>query len=698
MSSLGNRNAMIQVFMLGAPRVEVDGATLRIPRTQVQALLYRLAIRPAPVDRDHLCMLFWPETTDLVAHTNLRRLISLLRKALWEENWLVCHDNGVTIDPQIVWSDAHAFEQLSAAARRLADPRAVERALSHYGGPFLSAFAPPGYEFDAWCAHERDALQGLYLSDLLWLMEHFAAAHELPIAINYAQRYLATDLLDETVHGRLIELYLAGGNRTAALRQYELCKAVLHRELGVSPLPETTALRDDARRTNFAVPSTPQINPGATPPLHERWNLPLLGRDRELAKLCAAFKNAQAGLPAVVLISGEPGIGKTRLMRSFCSSVAYRARVLAVEACQQTVDLPYFTVVQALRPALSEVRLDELVDPIWLSETARLLPELASTYPAVTCALPDLNDETRIRLFEALVRVVKGLIERHGPVVLAIDNLHQADKVTLEWLAYLCHGMKAEKLMIIGCYRPLPASASSGFSKFLTGLACQRSLIDLNLDGLDDPAVKAIVGRIGALLPVSQSSAAVDQLALQLRRLSNGNPLFVLEILDHIAQGGIAPADLLDGTAIPATARLRAVLGDQLKQLSPINRQVLEAAAVLGPQFGLDVLRQTSGCSEDEIFASVDQLCDLRLLVTGIDGYRFHHELVRQTVADETGRARQEMLHRRAERALKRLPSAKNAIRGHRYNHGPQWSEGDTAKMPAIRHDHRFVDDLWTPL
>ena len=140
-------------------------------------------------------------------------------------------------------------------------------------------------------------------------------------------------------------------------------------------------------------------------------------------------------------------------------------------------------------------------------------------------------------------------------------------------------------------------------------------------------------------------------------------------------QGGIALPDLADEFAVPTTARLRAVLGDQFRQLSPINRQVLEAAAVLGPQFSLNVLRQTSGRGEDETFASVDQLSNLRLLVAGEDGYRFHHELVRQTVAGETGPARQEMLHRRAARALKRLPGTNSAILAYHYDSGRQWTE-----------------------
>jgi DNA-binding SARP family transcriptional activator len=233
----------LQVYLLGPPAVAWADHPLAVPRRQVRALLYRLAACPQPVPREHLCFLFWPDTSECICHRQLSHLLTHLRLALPAPEVLLDTDDHVGLDPHRVWSDAAAFIRLRATPEPQRPTKAHQQALDLYRGPFLTGFSLPNSpEFEAWVAMERQSLERLYLEALVSMIEEQTARGAYDDAIACAQRYLATDDLAEEVHSRLMVLYAVTGNRRAALRQFELCVAVLERELGISPLPETRAI------------------------------------------------------------------------------------------------------------------------------------------------------------------------------------------------------------------------------------------------------------------------------------------------------------------------------------------------------------------------------------------------------------------------------------------------------------------------
>jgi DNA-binding SARP family transcriptional activator len=212
-----------------------------LTRRQTRALLYRLATALEPVSRDHLCFLFWPDQSDIVARRNLTKLLAHLRSALPQPNLLVVSGENIQLDPQQVWSDTVAFtEQYPLSSTTTI--ASLDTAVTLYRGAFLNGFALAHCpEFDLWVGQQRRFFEQQYLQALARLIELTAAAHDYGAAIGYAQRYLGHDELAEEIHRRLIECYAASGERGAALRQYEECVAILERELGVDPLPETRA-------------------------------------------------------------------------------------------------------------------------------------------------------------------------------------------------------------------------------------------------------------------------------------------------------------------------------------------------------------------------------------------------------------------------------------------------------------------------
>lgn len=389
--SAASASEALQVYLLGPPRVEWSGTVLSVPRRQVRALLYRLAAQPDPISREQLAFLFWPDTADSDARRNLSGLLTHLRRALPDPDVLVTSDHRVGLDRHRVSSDLLAFI-------RLADPEggleSLRRAADLYRGPFLAGFSLPGSpEFEAWLVQQQRDCEHAYLNVLMSLVERYTARQELDAAIASARSYLATDELAEDVHRRLIALYAARGDRGAALRQFERCAAILERELGVRPLPETRAVYEGALEGRQAPvqPAVPCPSWATLPGL----DVPLVGRDVACGQLREALSQVQAGRGRVVLISGEPGIGKSRLMEAFATRLGDRALVLAAAARCRERSLPYQPVVEILR-AIPDTRiLTSAVRPVWLAEAARVLPELRDLCSDLPPPLPAEPDEAR---------------------------------------------------------------------------------------------------------------------------------------------------------------------------------------------------------------------------------------------------------------------------------------------------------------
>src|SRR5262249_37584311 len=227
--------------------------TLAIPRRQARALLYRLAAHLRRVPREQLCYLFWPDTPEANARRSLAHLLTHLRRALPDPALVLTADDRVGLDPQLAWSAVAAAEQLLATIGP-GRAAALQQVADLVRAPFLEGFAlPDSAEFDSWAAQERQGWERRYLEALAALVEHHAAHRAYAAAIAAAERYLATDELAEEIHRRLIGLYAATGDRSAARRQFDRCAAALERELGVTPMPETQAIYEATLRGELKI-------------------------------------------------------------------------------------------------------------------------------------------------------------------------------------------------------------------------------------------------------------------------------------------------------------------------------------------------------------------------------------------------------------------------------------------------------------
>lgn len=312
---------------------------------------------------------------------------------------------------------------------------------------------------------------------------------------------------------------------------------------------------------------------------------------------------------------------------------------------EETRNSPYQPLVEALRPHLLMRRLEFEVYPAWLAELAQLFPELRPAHPGLAQPPAGELGWARTRLFEALETLLLRLAQGVQPVVPCLDDLHWADSATLDWLTYLGRHSRNRPLLLVAAYRSAEADPLLALRASLTQ---QGMLRELALEGLDQDAVRELLRHLGGPF------AADRTLAGRLCQATAGNPFFLLEILAALLEAGEPYEPAIAPQALPLPASVRATVQMRVGQLSPTARQVLEAAAVVGPAFAYDTLHLTAGRAELETADALDELTGRQFLAQEPGQVRFRHDIVREVVYRGLNAYRRSLLHQRAGEALER--------------------------------------------
>lgn len=608
----------MQVQLLGEFRVVYGDVAVAINAHRLQSLLaYLILHRGAPQPRRHLAFLLWPDTSEAQAHTNLRNLVHLLRRALPEADRFL-HADSLTLQwrpdaPCVV--DVVAFEDALARG-------ALREAVRHYRGDLL-----PGC-YDDWVTPERERLRQDFTGALERLLHEAEAERDYATATIYAQRLLQQDPLREEPYGHLIRLYALRGDRAAALRTYHACATLLGRELGVEPGP---AIRSAYERL---------LEAGAqAPPAPLAAALPLVGRDEAWARLLGAWRAApsSAGTPGgarLLLVTGEAGIGKTRLVEELLAWTARQGILAAVAHCYAAEGslayAPLAAWVQALPlPAL---------EPVWLTEVARLRPALLAERPGLAAPGPLVEAWQRSRLFEALARAA---LAAGQPLLLVLEDVQWCDRDTLEWLHYLLRFDPKAPLLVVATLRAEEVGADHPVWALRAALEHKGQFVGVELGPLGAADTATLAGH-------AAGRALAPPLAARLYRETEGNPLFVVECV-RAGLHDAAPGPELAG--LPP--RVQAVVGARLAQLSPPARDLVGLAATVGREFTFAVLRLASDVDEDSLVRALDELWQRRIVrEQGPDGYDFAHDLLREAAYAGLSSARRRLLHRRVAEAL----------------------------------------------
>jgi hypothetical protein len=407
---------------------------------------------------------------------------------------------------------------------------------------------------------------------------------------------------------------------------------------------QASSSSDDARRP-FPVPSA------ITAAAREK----MVGRAANLEWLAGVYAQVSDDGQRLVLLSGEPGIGKTRLATEFASRAHEHGAIVLYGRCDEGALLALQPFVEALRHYVSACPLQELVSRLQRvsGELRRIVPELADRIPNLPEPLAGDPDGARSRLFEAVSSLLCEAAQS-TPVVLVLEDLHWADKATLLLLKYLVRYPREARLMVLGTYRETEVDVDDPLSALLAELGRERVLERRALAPLDAAAVSELV-RIHA----------GDEASPELRRIvyerTEGNAFFIVEVLRHLAGSGAIGSAGVESEPGVAAAHLavpegvKGVIGQRLADLGPETNDLLETASILGRSFELDVLQRLSDLDEDALVDGLDSAARAHVIeeVGGAAGrYTFSHALIRDSVYGGLSATRRALLHRRAGAAL----------------------------------------------
>jgi DNA-binding SARP family transcriptional activator/tetratricopeptide (TPR) repeat protein len=594
----------IEVTLLGGFGVVVDGVGTPASgwtRRHAAALVKVLALAPGRrLHREQVLDLLWPDDRLDEAGPKLHKAAHFCRKATGRSDAIVLRGESVRLFPDAeVVVDAVEFDELARQALAGNDADVARAALARYGGELL-----PQDRYEDWAAERRESLRLRHL-DLLRLLGRWDEVAEL-------------DPGDERAHVELMRQYELEGDRHAALRQFERMDRALRTELGVRPGAEACAIRDRLLAETEPAPPAPELD--------------LIGRAAELAAIERALTDAGARQARTIVVRGPAGMGKSSLVDRACRTAAERGwRVAYGLAAPVEGAWPYAPVLDAVADLCRRhaTLLDGLADA-YREEIDRALAGSHAAWSGQT---------GHQRLFVAVAELFRLAAATNG-LLLALDDLHDADEASLRLVHYLCRATLDERVVILVAHRPV--AAGSPLAETLSSLLGRHGAFELELAPLGEDETRLLVERFVA--------DPDDALVEQVMALAGGVPFAVAELARRAAE---EPnwVRLLDATMIGG--------------IPPATREILQRVAVVGSVFDTDEFVALSGLDDAAAYDQLDIALAGRLIEHTDAGYRFRHGLVRDTLLEDLLPHRRRRIHLDAAARLEQLGASPARVGHH---------------------------------
>ena len=376
-----------------------------------------------------------------------------------------------------------------------------------------------------------------------------------------------------------------------------------------------------------------------------------VGREPELGALLGGLESALAGRGRLFLITGEPGIGKSRLADEFANRAREQGTAVLIGRCWEVGGAPAFWPwVQALRAPVLEHDAVTLRSELGAgaSDVARIVPELRERLLDLPDP-PSLDAEgARFRFFEAVASFLRNMAQKQ-PILLVLDDLHAADESSLVLLRFVASELGTSRLLVVGAYRDVDPAVTDQLATTLAELSREPVTTTLSLTGLNESDVARFIEDSMADIP---SASVVETMHAE----TEGNPLFVVEIVRLLAAEG--RLDVSAGPRLPIPPTVHEVIGRRLRHLSAECHGVITLASALGREFDLDALTAVSGHDSASLLELLDEAIAARV-VTRVPGterrLRFAHGLMRDLVYSELRAKRRMALHGEVGRALEQV-------------------------------------------
>lgn len=695
-STIGRRYSdmePLQIHLFGGFLVERDHIALPpiASRTGRSLFAYLVMHSDRPQQRDYLAGIFWPE----IAESRARRRLS---HTLWQIQDVV---NTATTSYLDVTSDTLAFnassdywfdvdvfdrnfEAGSGTDRGVGlDAGLLRSCVELYRGDFLAGY------FDDWVLVEQDHYRRRYLLALSRLVDATKANGAYEEALAFARRLTHHDPLSEEAHQEVMRLSFLLGRTSDAIEQFERCRSVLEEELGTEPSGPTVEIYDKIMRQRRAG-VRPLREDERRVLLGRRANVPFVGREHERRILVDSFERVLSGSGGVVLVEGEPGVGKTRTTFEAAEDARWRGFEVSWGTCRPGALRPFAPLIEVLE-SLSPIRVEQLteqVSPVWLGEVARLVPALADRKVPQPSAQLRPGEESA-RMIEALVHTL-GALGRLAPHLVIIDDVHWADQDTLSVLTQVGSRLADSRVLLMLLYRSEEARGDAEVWDVMRDLDRAAGLGRVMLSPLSVFELEEVVRR---LIGATRLDSAV---ASRLHRQTGGNVLFTLETLLSIRDRGLFESgsdpgrvleQQMDQIGVPVAPRVRSVIESRLSLLSDEVATVYQTATIVGDVVDVSLLEDVIGLPRSRVLVAVDELLDRGLFTDdGIGQYRIAHDQIRQVVYEDMNPASRREIHMRVARTLASSSPENVETIGHHFREGGDPEQATSfLKMAGLR-------------
>jgi DNA-binding SARP family transcriptional activator len=650
--------AEVTLTLLGPPTLAWTASGTPAPQISAKALalLTYLVLEPGPHSREELAGLLWGESSDAEARASLRQAMKHLRGQLGD----ILRSDRATVElTGAIDCEVRDFRQKVLQVPKLVMDTDIPRFLAG----FSVRHAP---RFDEWVADTRRVLLRQYQDALGALAREAMGQWRWRDAIAFADRWVASDpLSDDAVRLGIEARYLAG-DRGAALARYHEYRATLMQETGCEP---SRSLLNLVRRVEADASS---IN---ARPITDEWyarapsfEASLIGREKEWATLVKVWKGVKRGLSRIVLIEGEPGVGKSRLAEEFLRwAVANGGNVLRGHGYDAKAGLPYEPVVEVLRDALGTPGLAGAA-PEWLTEVARLLPELRQRFPSLPdpAAPPDFS--AGWRLFEGVAQMMLALTAEH-PIVVSLDDLQWCDGDSCDLLRFLMRRTERAPVLWLATLNLGEIERDAPSARFCRVLRAKSHACALPLGPLSEEDLWRMIREMGHV----STPTGARRFTNRIFGVTAGNPFYVIELLKTLFAQGLLAVDEesgewtaspigagSQGREFPVSQTVHDVIAERVERLPQELREVLITVAVAGAGCRSEVLSHVHGISRLHAAAMGDALADRRLVVEDNGLYRCAHPVIAHVVRDGLTVSRRREVHRTLALALERTKSPKD--------------------------------------
>jgi DNA-binding SARP family transcriptional activator len=624
---------MLSARLFGPLELEIDGRPLGardlggIKSRQLLEIL--LVERGHVVPKGRLAEMLWGDAPPMNVAATLDTYASTLRRILEPDRgrrpsrYVVGGGGGLLAPAETTEVDLHRFDDLLGAVEthdwggQLGEARMMlEDALTLVRGEVLEE-----EPYASWALRLRDMYAERAVAARLAAAEYAWAGGDIAAALAHARQVVVDDRTREAAYRVVMLAAYRLGRQDEALSAFEHCRQALAEELGVDPLPETVALhaailrRDDAALARYQPARMHAAAPFARRRDARHEELALLGRGDELSRLVSAGRTALEGDGGLVLIEGEPGIGKTRLIAELCAHLQ-PLRVGVGTCAEVDRDLSFVPLAAALR----ELGIPDLASVPAHPALGEVLPELPPS------GLPP--ETARVRALES----VRELIAGFAPVALVIDDLQWADPSTVAALAYLERRCGGQPVLLIAALRTEEVSQDMPATRLV-------------------PSTRVTLGPLAAddLAPLGDTDTAA-----RLFERSGGHPLWLTELLraDDHGEG-------------PTPPRLAELIVARCRRAGTRSHRLLAAASVLGRPFTPDLLAALLGDDPVEVAERLEELAARGLTRSVAEGFALRHDLIAEALAAGVSPARRRLLHERALHALEGAGATAGELAGH---------------------------------